>query len=268
MSRRPDHLPDFAEPPLDEVVLGVQFEPVSGYSAVYAKDIWELFRSEFPKVQEQPILPPQFETFGGANAQASLEIHLGEAPVGSRLWFLSEDESHLLQFQSDRFITNWRKRPDLPPYPRFEEIAKAFENNLTKLERHFWANFKHQININQAEVTYINIILIEDYSEACEWFSLLKDGNLNIDTLNMGFGEVVKSRTGEPFARLYHKIESARSVNSEQRAFRLSLTYKGKPAGNNIASAMIFLADAREAVVTRFADITTDKAHQSWGRKK
>ncbi len=86
MSRRPDHLPDFAEPPLDEVVLGVQFEPVSGYSAVYAKDIWELFRSEFPKVQEQPILPHSLKLSAEQTLRPALkfiwERHLSAAGCG------------------------------------------------------------------------------------------------------------------------------------------------------------------------------------------
>jgi uncharacterized protein (TIGR04255 family) len=82
--RRPDHLPDFTDPPLDEVVLGVQFTPVPGYASVHSMKVWDLFRAEFPKVEELPALEPQFETFGGVSAQ-----------VGPRILFLVAFGSYL-----------------------------------------------------------------------------------------------------------------------------------------------------------------------------
>lgn len=140
--RRPDTLPDFSKPPLAEVVLGIQFSPVPAYSSVDARQVWELFKEAFPVVEERPLLAPQFETFGGANRPSSLGFHVGPPPVGSRLWFLSQDANHLIQFQSDRFLTNWRNGPNLQPYPRFEVIADSFERNLQILADHFMAALK------------------------------------------------------------------------------------------------------------------------------
>ena len=73
--KRPEHLPDFTDPPLDEVVIGVQFAPVPGYNSVHSMGIWELFQPEFPKVVEQPMIETQFETFGGSNIDAGPRIH-------------------------------------------------------------------------------------------------------------------------------------------------------------------------------------------------
>lgn len=260
---RPAHLPDFANPPLDEVVLGVQFAPVPDYAAVHARDVWELFRAEFPKVQEQPLLMPQFETFGGANLQASFQFQVGAPPVGSRLWFLTNDENHLLQFQPDRFVTNWRKRPIPQPYPRFEAIAEAFESYLNTLADHFASKFDYSININQAEVAYINIIPVEDFSHAGDWFSLWNDVVLNTEMLNTSFNEVIQDRSGNSYARLSHIIQS----NGKQKAFHLSLTFRGKPCSTDVPSAMQFLTQGREAIVMRFKEITTSEAHRFWGIK-
>ncbi len=266
--QRPDHLPDFKEPPLDEVVLGVQFAPVPGYASVHSMNVWNLFKAEFPKIQELPVLEPEFETFGGPNAQAGPRIHVGTIPVGSRLWFLSDDENHLIQFQPDRLITNWRREPNTRPYPRFEGLAEALEANLGRLAAHFDSEFRYHININQAEVAYINIIPVEKFSDAGAWFKLWNGGAFEVEALNTSFNEVIQGADGKPFARLSHQIQSVVTANGRQRAFRLSLTFKGRPAGSDVKSAMEFLAIGRDAIVTRFGEITTKEAQSKWGKVK
>ena len=264
---RPAHLPDFKDPPLDEVVLGVQFEPVPGFCSVHTKEVMDLYRDDYPKVQEQPLLQPQFETFGGANLQPSFQFQVGAGPVGSRLWFVSEEENHLLQFQPDRFLTNWRKNPNLQPYPRFEGIAEVYRSNLTALATHFSSCFSYEMDINQAEVTYINILPVADFSEAGKWFSLWGGGALNIEGLNTSFSEVIRDQSDKPFARLFHAIQSVYTIDGKHKAFNLSLTFRGKPASGDLASAAQFLAAGREAIVMRFKEITTAYAHDQWGMK-
>lgn len=264
--QRPEHLPDFTDPPLAEVVLGVQFDRVPSYASVYAMEIWDPYKERFPKVLEQPILEPQFETFGGMNAQLGPTIHFG-TPVGSRIWFLSEDENHILQFQPDRFIANWRRQPNSQPYPRFESIATAFADNLRRLEEQFASRFAYKININQAEIGYINIIRVEDFSKAGDWFRMWNSNCLNIESLNTNFSEVIKDEADRPFARLRHDLQSVFSADGKSKAYRLSLTYNGEPAGSDLSSAMEFIKGGREAIVQRFGEITTKKAHEIWGRQ-
>ncbi|WP_420413277.1 TIGR04255 family protein [Roseibium sp.] len=263
--KRPEHLPDFADPPLDEVVISVQFAPVPGYNSVHSEKVWELFRPEFPRIAEQPMIETQFETFGGSNIDAGPRIHVGAPLIGSRLWFISDDDNHLLQFQSDRLISNWRRHPNPQPYPRFEGLSGAFENNLQKLASHFSKQFGYVIDVNQAEVTYINIIPVDDFADIGNWLSLWNDLKLNLEGLILSFSEVINDKENRPFARLKHDIQSVFAVDGKKKAIRLTLTYKGKPRGNDIASAMRFLAGGREAIVTRFGEITTENAHEEWG---
>jgi len=266
--KRPIHLPNYNEPPLTEVALGVQFTPVNGYKSVYSAKVWELFKENFPKVQEFPLTETQFETFGGMNVQPSFQLQVGTPPVGSRLWFLSDDESHILQFQPDRLVTNWRKQKGSQSYPRFEGIAESFEKNLQVLAEYFGSSFKCQIDINQVEVVYVNIIPVDDFSQANNWFSLWVDGDLNIESLSTSFNEVIFDESNKPFARLKYEIQSVFSHDGKNKAFTLSLTYRGKPTENDIESAMKFIELGRETIVSRFDQITTDKAHQIWGKQK
>ena len=263
--KRPRHLLDFTDPPLDEVVVGVQFAPVPGYKSVHSMKVWELFEREFPKVAEQPLIETEFETFGGSNVDIGPRIRVGAPPIGSRLWFMSGDENHLLQFQSDRLIANWRRYPNPQPYPRFEGISESFSGNLQKLAEHFSSEFGYSIDVNQAEVAYINIIPVDDFSGAGDWLSLCNNLELSLEGLSLNFSEVISDEKNRPFARLMYEIQSVFTVDGKKKALRLSLTYKGKPKGNDIASAMEFLTGGRDAIVARFGEITTKSAHKKWG---
>lgn len=232
---------------------------------MFARGVWELFAKDFPVVQEQSLIPPHFETFGGSNLQPNFQLQFG-APIGSRLWLFSENSNHLVQFQPDRFLANWRKSPNPHPYPRFEGISEAFESNLNTLNQHLTEFFGQGLDINQAEVSYINIIPVSDFSEAGQWFSLWGDNQLSVETLNSNFTEVIRDSDGKPLARLHYEIQSVFTVDGNQKAFRLNLTFRGKPIENNVASAMRFLARGRETIVTRFSAITTNQAHKNWER--
>lgn len=267
MMERPEHLPDYTHPPLNEVVLGVQFTPVPGYSTVNAQGVWDLFRYDFPTVQEQPLLSPVFETFGGTNLQPSFQFEIGGAPMGNRLWFIAPGNDNLIQFQSDRFLVNWRKQSSSHRYPRFEAIAKAFERNLSILEKHLLKHFKYQILVNQAEISYINLIPVNDFSEVGLWISLWNGDRFGVESLNLNFRDIVRSDDGQPIARLHHELQSVFTVDGKHKALRLTITVRGKPSDGDPKSALDFLATGREVIVQRFTLITTPHAHKTWGRK-
>lgn len=263
---RPAHLLDFKDPPLDEVVLGVQFAAIPEYTSVFANEVWKLFKSTHPMVSEHPMLSPNFESFGGGNPQPSLQFQMGPAPIGSRQWFSTQEGNDLIQFQSDRFVVNWRKQPRPQDYPRFEGISEAFEKNLRTLSEYVSNRFGAPLTVNQSEVAYINIIPVDDFSDATHWFKLWDNGEISIENLNINFDEVVKDKDGKPFARLKHHIQSVFSADGSHKAFRLSLTFIGKPKSSDIDGAMDFVREGRERIVTRFGVITTQEAQSSWGR--
>ena len=261
---RPEHLPDFGSPPLDEVVVGVQFASPKHYSSVHAKDVWGLFKETYPKIQEHPPLEPSFETFGGSSAQPSLKFKFGPAPLHSRLWFISEQENHLIQFQNDRFLLNWRKRSKDQDYPRFESIAESFNNHLDLLQGYFQASLGSQLDINQAEVSYINTVPLDNYSRAREWFCFFGLRGIELEGANVNFTEIINDSEGKPYARLTYELQTVITIDGKVKAFRFALTFRGKPAGNNISDAMNFVFAGREKIVTRFKELTTEQAHKSW----
>src|SRR2546423_14348593 len=59
------NLPNFTNPPLDELVLSIQFASIEKMKTAHIGMFWEKIEHRFPHVSEQPPIGPAFETFGG-----------------------------------------------------------------------------------------------------------------------------------------------------------------------------------------------------------
>ncbi len=263
---RPSDLPDFEAPPLNEVVVGVQFAPATNYQQVRAGEVWSLFRKDFPTVQELPPIPPAFETFGLPQGMV-LNLSIMSMPTHGRYWFLSPNQDELIQFQHDRLLHNWRKVGDQTnEYPRFEKMIEKFEKELQTLEVYFTSLAPQPLHINQCEISYINHIPIDDSAgtmSAQDWLKFVCFDALEPDDFAMTFRRVISNSEGKPIGRLIYEAAVALTANNE-RIVQLTLTFRGRPAGTNINAAIDFLKLGRELVVKSFKEITTDTAHQKW----
>lgn len=266
---RPDDLPDFETPPLNEVVLGVQFTPATGYQQVRISEVWSLFREDFPSVQELAPLPPTFETFGlPSGGRGGAQINLRSMPGHSRYWFVAPNEEELLQFQQDRLLHNWRKVGDKTnEYPRFEALIERFERELWTLETYFASLAPQSLKINQCEISYINHIEIKNSARVAsvqDWLNFVRFDKLQPDDFAMTLRRVVSSSEGKPLGRLIYEAVIALKDNNEELV-QLTLTFRGAPVETDINAAMKFLQYGRELIVQSFKEITTDMAHQKWG---
>jgi uncharacterized protein (TIGR04255 family) len=268
---RPENLPDFRQPPLNEVVLGVQFKPARGYQQIKAGEIWALYRGDFPNVQELPPVPPMFETFGPGGMFAS-QISFGfvTGATHSRFWFLSPNRDELIQFQQDRLLHNWRKVGDQTnEYPRFERMIVKFENELRLLEKYFSGLEPQRLEINQCEISYINHILSADSSAPVHvknWLRFLDFGDQDQpDDFAITFRSTIRAADSKPLGRII--TEAATGINQAGRQIiTLTLTARGAPTSADIPAALDFLKLGRVLIVTTFANITTDSAHRQWER--
>lgn len=261
--QRPDHLPDFRQPPLNEVVLGVQFAPAKGYHQIRAGEVWGLFRTDFPVVEEHPPIPPAFETFGlPSGAQINLGFITGAQH--DRFWFLSDSRADLIQFQQDRLLHNWRKVGEQTAYPRFEAMIVRFQREMTALEGYFSSLSPQSLICNQAEISYINHIVATS-GGALDWLRVLDMGGETLEDVSAVFRRVVHDKSGKAAGRLICELQTAVGGKGE-RMFVLTLTVRGGPGGNKIADVIDFLTAGREIVVNEFARITSDSAHSLWGR--
>lgn len=266
---RPEHLPDFKSPPLNEVVLGLQFSIPHGYQQIRAGEVWGLFKQEYPHVQEQPALEPSFETFGGPFQHSPRpNFSLVTGCTHDRFWFLSQDGAELVQFQQDRLLHNWRRVGDKKnDYPRFEAMLGKFASELNRFEKFVSSIEPQRLTINQCEISYINhISLNRDRGElVSDWLRFVDFGQQDPDDFSVVFRSVIRDASGKPLGRL--TAESAIGFLPDgQQIIALTLTVKGAPLGTDIDSGLRFLELGREEIVHRFSSLTTDQAHKKWER--
>lgn len=265
--KRPAHLPDFEQPPLSEVVLGIQYTPPKDSFALYAGKVRDLFADEFPEVREHKALKPYFETFGPGAPKPRAPASSDGSALAGRLWFVAPGQGRVLQVQRDRFVLNWHLTPTQSPYPRFERIFQEYQEALGRLEALFQGLGYGALKVNQCEVSYINMIPVQRYEQAGEWLNFLSVSAFAAEYLNTKVVELVKDRDDRPYARMYCEIQSMTHKINASKAIAMMLSIRGLADTDTVAGAYEFIKDGRERIVTRFAELTTDAAHKAWRRK-
>ncbi|MGH8507245.1 MAG: TIGR04255 family protein [Gammaproteobacteria bacterium] len=264
-------MPEFLDPPLNEVVLGVQFSRPKGYQQVRAGEVWGLYRNQYPEVQELPALPPVFEVFGLPHSwPINPSINIISGATHDRFWFLQPDGAELIQFQEDRLLHNWRKVGEATnAYPRFESMIRRFKEELEQLQTYMSGLDPQSLSINQSEISYINHIGADQGQElrASEWIRFLSLGDSDPDDLNLALRDVIRGEDQKPEGRLICDIATGRKTGG-QRIIQLTLTVRGVPKGTNISAALDFITRGRTLIVNRFTDITTESAHLAWKRQQ
>ena len=141
-----DPLPSYKQPPVNEVVCGLRFEPLPQLKIPHIGLLWEKFRNEYPTAQH--AIPIVTDTSLLADEATGIPL--------PRIWFISKADNELIQFQLDHFYYNWRHRGD--EYPRYPSIIKKFEKAKSQLDA--FTNELHLGTIKplECELTYINHI--------------------------------------------------------------------------------------------------------------
>ncbi len=125
--------PDFAHPPVVEVLLAVYFEPLRLLRTAQFGLLWQNFRSRFPRIEEHLSLPPIPGRLGLEGVpQIGVRLEMLDVPPAPRLWFLNEAGTEVVQIQQDRFIHNWRRLQDADQYPHYDGIRSTFEQELSE----------------------------------------------------------------------------------------------------------------------------------------
>jgi uncharacterized protein (TIGR04255 family) len=265
---RPADLPDYDDPPVNEVVVGVQFNQTA-ITGAHIGLFWEELRDEFPKVSEHPPLEPKIEFLQPRRFSAPrLEF---SAWHGSRYWLTSEDDVQLVQVQPDRLLYNWRRGPNNAAYPRFEAVQEKFWSIAGK-----WSDFLKMegqtLTLSQWEVTYINHILTPEGEPTLA--EVLSFWGEQLDRALGGAAEAgrleaqrILTENNEPWARMYLNVTTG--IRFDQvPLIAFELTVRG-PSGDEDAWETTHnrLFQARRQIVTAFDTLTTPKMHAVWRKK-
>ena len=214
-----------------------------------------------------------FEHFGAPAPGESIRVELLERPPMTRYWFVTENQSELIQVQQDRFAFNWRKMPEAADYPRYPQLRKEFESRL----REFLMTVGEGATPtpNWCEVAYINHIGPEgENGDRPELDRLLR---------------LFQSRSGEfpptpedtqlvqrflipnpipddstPIGRMTVTLASAFRVADMVPIYVLTLVARGRAMPEEIDGALSFLDLGHQWIVRAFEGITTNEMHTQW----
>lgn len=149
----------YKHPPLIETVLGVQFNPLIGFASAHLGAFWShIGASEWPVTSDAPPLPPQFEQFSETDKwEAGLRIQISSS-IQPRLQLSNQLGDKMIQIQNGRLHFNWRKQNDAAGYPKYQSVRDSFKDVFSK-----FLDFTNGVGLgnvepNQWEVTYVNVM--------------------------------------------------------------------------------------------------------------
>lgn len=275
MSETQHRLPDFANPPVIEVALSVQFEPLSVLRTPHFGLLWSEFRREFPRIEEHPPRAAVIEQFGIPRPpKMDVRVEVG-LPI-PQCRFLNEKGTELIQVQQDRFVHNWRKVGGGDEYPRYEFVKRRFEEELGTFRQFLAREGLGELVPNQCEVTYVNHIISgagwERHGELGNiltvWTTRYSDTFLlGPEDIGHRIRYIIPGADGSPLGRLLVGIDPAYRTEDDRPIYVLILTARGRPIGEGIEGALGFLDIGREWVVRGFTSLTSSRMHEVWGRR-
>lgn len=275
MSTRPADLPDFKRPPLSEVVLSLQFEALENLKAPLIGVLWQRFRKRLPQIEEHPPLPQVFERFD-APAPPKFDVVVEGKLPAPRVWFLTPENTELIQIQQDRFIHNWRKVHGEEQYPRYEAIREAFKREVAEFVDFLKDENLGVLKVTQCEITYVNNIesagVWKQHGEVAsvlrQWTELPEGSFLpRPEGLGINARYVIPDEFGKPAGRLHVVFQPVWKAADNSPMFQLNLTARGRPTNDGLTGAFDFFDLGRRWIVKGFGDLTSQTMQeQVWGR--
>lgn len=263
--------PDYESPPVNEVVIGMVYQPLVSMRVVHYGLIWEKIRAEFPLIEHAPPLGLE-ELFKG-----SLLSGTGwPSTLLPRVWYINQKQDKLLQLQHDRFYVNWRSRSDGEPYPRYPTMLRMYEEKMAVIADVFRQEGVGDIVPAAYELRYINHILKgeawERFEDIEKIFPDLAWRNDPKRFLPTPIGGVWSAAFALPngMGRLNVRAQpGVRTVKEgKQQILILELSTGGPAASVQSGMAKEWFDVAHEWIVRGFADLTTlDAQTNLWKRK-
>ena len=265
--------PKFDRPPVIEVMHGVRFRRLS-FDIAHPGHFHDLLKNRYPRVQTVPALPPEREYFGTPQF-AALRFEIPLLVDLPRAWFISTDDTMLIQLQPDRLLFNWRAGSEKGAYPHFPTISAEFHKIFEALVVFASESGVGPVETELCEMAYINqmgrwspdsVMTPHDWLRG--WSADLGSGW----TEDMeDFSSVARFSLRHPDGRAYGRVSvSATTIvmpPSRDRSLQLEVTVRGIPESPDVSGILSFHEMAHDQIVRCFAAMTTDSAHEHWGRR-
>jgi uncharacterized protein (TIGR04255 family) len=264
---------DFEHPPLNEVVFSVQFDGDVIDEVGVLAHFWPLISSDFPEHDKHPPLPPASESFEVPPPSPELQLRLMQGIPPQRYWFLSEDQTLIVQVQADRLMLNWRRVVGNEPYPHYDTLSPRFSELLTK----FFSceAVDDSATVDWVELQYVNPVEMgageQTHGQLARILNFLvadppRTALPPVEDTQIQQRFRILGDNGEPLGRLYLTAVPAFTRQGATPAYVITLLARGRPVRVEHApdGVQAFLDKAHELIVNGFAEVTTAEMHETW----
>lgn len=262
--------PTFEMPPLVEVVCGVHFRTLAAFQAPHYGLFWSKIRKDFPRSRTVVPIGPQLQLPANEPTELTLQVNAPDMP---RVWFISEDDTRLVQLQPDRFHLNWREGPKRATYPRYKSVFREFKSLYKKFENFLDDNSIGKPHLLGTSLAYINHIKFGE--------SLRSYGDIGevFPDLAWRRGSRFLSQPGTLMFKTSHEfnggdltvtIRSGKSALEDAPIIRFDIAANGSTAELSDPSDVWDWYDhANASIVDAFIDMTSKNFQRNvWGRRE
>lgn len=266
--------PDFADPPVVETILGVEFAPLKNWKIAHFGLFWEAIKSDFPETEDQMPLISQIERFEKSAQPTPLKLNLQLlAQPNVRCWFVDPVRSVLLQLQNGRFLQNWRKVSGAEHYPHYEGTRAGFDRNWKRFLQFLGEMGLAAPVVHQCEVSYLNHL---DIGKG--WGSLGELENVSPVLANLKGDESlpvpeafllnVRYLLPDQRGRLHVQLQPGVRDSDGKEILAFSLTARGAPYSSSVGDILRWFDFGREWIHRAFESFTTQSMRRLWGGKE
>lgn len=263
--------PDYANPPIAELVIGAQFSPLTKLTSGHFGLFWKNLGEEWVEPSDGPLLDDQFERFDGLRWEQShrLQLHLEPVRLPGRFMIGHQDKQRLIQVQSSRFHFNWRRRDGF--YPSYRNLISEFEAAFAKFKLFSQVSGLGAVAVNQWELTYINVFPQGEYWQTPSDWSTFLPGLFG--TLRSADGLELETRVAEwsyeitpNRGRLYIAARRGGTADDQKPALLLQTTARGPVGKGGVETLRSGLDLGHDAAVGTFQRVTSDEIKSRWGK--
>lgn len=258
--------PRYANPPIIELVLGVQFDSIPGFTTGHSGWFWREHLGSDWKVSEGQPVPEQTEAFGKL-LPSRMELQLSQNPA-SRLMVENATGDRMLQVQHSRFHYNWRKKDS--KYPYFELVFDEFNEYFTAFKEFVLNAGLAPVVINQWELTYVDNIpsgkLWEIAGDFHNVFPGLFSSETKLDGLVAETSTAARTYEIEPQKGRLHVVANMAFLTGERNpSLLVNMTARGPVANDSANSLKEHMEFGHNAIGQAFSSLSSDAAKLFWG---
>ncbi len=236
--------------------------------------IWQEFKKEgFLEVVEQPLVMPTIENTTHSNQET--ELHFGNVPNFARIWFIHEQQNHIIQVQRDRFTFNWRKTEPNQKYPGFSSILGKFKQFYCRFGEIIEEMEIGALNPLQYELTYIDHLMhgegwdtLNDAGKIYNLFVASESSDSywsGADSVFLRTSFPIQSLNGRLYVAISHRVR----VSDKKQTLQTDFTMRGLTQNSQFGAMITWFELAHNKIRKKFISMfTEDIQTRIWEKKQ